>query len=58
MGDIQKININGGAFVILAEEDYEDLIDSRNAAEIKARIQAGEEELFPLNVTKALIERG
>ena len=55
MGDIQKINLNGGAFVILSEEDYEDLVDSRNATEIKARIQSGEEELFPLEVTKALI---
>lgn len=55
MGDIQKINLNGAAFVILSEEDYEDLVDSRNAAEIKARIQSGEEELFPLEVTKALI---
>lgn len=55
MGNIQKINLNGSAFVILSEEDYEDLIDGRNAAEAKARIMSGEDELWPLDVVKALL---
>ncbi|MFC3074112.1 helix-turn-helix domain-containing protein [Shinella pollutisoli] len=43
MGDVQTITIDGKNYVLLSEEDYEDLIDGLHAAEIMARIAAGEE---------------
>jgi DNA-binding XRE family transcriptional regulator len=43
MGDIQKITIDGKNYVLLSEEDYEDLVDGLHANEILARIAAGEE---------------
>ncbi len=43
MGDVQKLTIEGKNYVLLSEEDYEDLIDGMKAQAVLARIQAGEE---------------
>ena len=43
MGDVQKLTIDGKNYVVLSEEDYEDLIDGLHASAIMARIAAGEE---------------
>lgn len=43
MGDVQKLTIDGKNYVVLSEEDYEDLIDGLHAGAIMARIAAGEE---------------
>ncbi|MFB2550933.1 helix-turn-helix domain-containing protein [Ensifer soli] len=43
MSDAQKITINGKNYVLLSEKDYEDLVDGFQAAEIMARVAAGEE---------------
>lgn len=52
MGDIQKLTIEGKNYVLLSEEDYEDLIDSLQAEAIMARINAGE-ETWPLELVEA-----
>ncbi|MEQ8479526.1 MAG: helix-turn-helix transcriptional regulator [Hoeflea sp.] len=46
MGEIQKLTIDGKNYVLVSEEDYEDLIDSLEAQAIMARVAAGE-ETFP-----------
>lgn len=43
MGDIQKLTIDGKNYVLLSEEDYEDLMDGLHASAIMARVAAGEE---------------
>ncbi len=43
MGDIQKLVIDGKSYVLLSEDDYEDLIDGLQADAIMARVDAGEE---------------
>ncbi|MCD2177403.1 helix-turn-helix domain-containing protein [Rhizobium sp. C1] len=43
MGDVQKLTIEGKNYVLLSEEDYEDLIDGMKAQAVLARVQAGEE---------------
>ena len=43
MGDIQRLIIDGKAYVLLREEDYQDLVDGMEADVIAARIAAGEE---------------
>ncbi len=43
MSGIQRIEIDGKAYVLLSEEDYEDMIDTIEAQAIMARIAAGEE---------------
>lgn len=43
MSEIQRIEIDGKPYVLLSEEDYEDLIDALEAQAIMARIAAGEE---------------
>ena len=52
MGDIQKLTIEGKTYVLLSEEDYEDLIDSLHAKSVTARIEAGE-ETWPLEIAEA-----
>ena len=52
MGDIQKLTIDGKGYVLLSEEDYEDLIDSLEAQIVLARIAAGE-ETWPLEIVEA-----
>jgi DNA-binding XRE family transcriptional regulator len=43
MGDVQKLTIEGKNYVLLSEEDFEDLIDRLQAEAIMARVNAGEE---------------
>ena len=52
MGKVQRLEIDGKAYVLLSEEDYEDLMDSLEAQAIMARIAAGE-ETWPLDVVEA-----
>lgn len=52
MSEIQKLTIEGKSYVILSEEDYEDLIDGLHAKSIMARIEAGE-ETWPMEVVTA-----
>ncbi len=44
MGSIQKLTIDGKNYVLLSEEDYEDLVDGLEAGHIMARIAAGEDD--------------
>lgn len=55
MGDIQKLTIDGKNYVLLSEEDYEDMIDGLKAEAILARVVAGE-ETFPHELIKELSE--
>lgn len=55
MGEIQKLTIDGKNYVLLSEEDYEDMIDGLRADAIMARIAAGE-ETWPLEFVKELTE--
>jgi DNA-binding XRE family transcriptional regulator len=55
MGEIQKLTIDGKAYVLLSEEDYEDLVDGLHAEAIMARIAAGE-ETWPLELVMELSE--
>jgi DNA-binding XRE family transcriptional regulator len=43
MSDVQKLTIDGKNYVLLSEEDYEDLMDGLHASAIMARVAAGEE---------------
>ncbi len=43
MGELRKTVIDGETYVLIPEEDYEDLIDGIKAEKIMARIRAGEE---------------
>ncbi|TCQ18751.1 helix-turn-helix domain-containing protein [Rhizobium sp. PP-CC-3G-465] len=52
MGDIQKLTIDGKGYILLSEEDYEDLVDSLEAHIVLARIAAGE-ETWPLEIVEA-----
>lgn len=52
MGRVQRIEIEGKAYVLLSEEDYEDLIDGLEASAVLADIAAGE-ETWPLHVVEA-----
>lgn len=52
MGRVQKLEIDGKSYVLLSEEDYEDLIDGLEASAVLARIAAGE-ETWPLHVVEA-----
>ncbi|MEM5473594.1 helix-turn-helix transcriptional regulator [Hoeflea sp. AS60] len=46
MGEIQKLTIEGKNYVLVSEDDYEDMIDTLEANAITARIREGE-ETFP-----------
>lgn len=52
MGDIQKLVIDGKNYILLSEDDYEDLIDGLQANAIMARIAAGE-ETWPMDIVVA-----
>jgi len=52
MGRIQKIEIEGKTYVLLSEEDYEDLIDGLEASAVLADIAAGQ-EVWPLDIVEA-----
>jgi DNA-binding XRE family transcriptional regulator len=43
MGELRKTVIDGETYVLVPEDDYEDLIDGIAAEKIMARIRAGEE---------------
>ncbi|MDO9417189.1 helix-turn-helix domain-containing protein [Pararhizobium sp.] len=53
MGDIQKLTIDGKNYVLLSEEDYEDMVDGLKAEAVMARVAAGE-ETFPHALIKEL----
>jgi mRNA-degrading endonuclease RelE of RelBE toxin-antitoxin system/antitoxin component HigA of HigAB toxin-antitoxin module len=55
MGEVSKLTIGGATYVVLPEEEYEDLLELSEARAIKARIDAGE-ETWPHGVVKALAE--
>lgn len=55
MGDIRKTVIDGENYVLIPEEDYEDLIDIVKAQDVMARIAAGE-ETFPAELVYELFE--
>ncbi len=52
MGRIQRIEIEGKAYVLLSEEDYEDLVDGLEASAVLAEI-AGGQEVWPLDIVEA-----
>lgn len=52
MGRVQRLEIDGKGYVLLSEEDYEDMMDALEAQAIMARIAAGE-ETWPLHVVEA-----
>lgn len=54
MGEIQKLTIDGKGYVLLSEDDYQDLVDVSDARAAKARIDAGE-DTWPIDIVKALI---
>ncbi|ARM86969.1 transcriptional regulator protein [Rhizobium sp. CIAT894] len=54
MGEIQKLTIDGKGYVLLSEDDYQDLVDISDARAAKARIDDGE-ETWPQDVVEALI---
>ncbi len=55
MGDIQKLTIDGKNYVLLSEDDYEDLVDGLRADAIMARVAVGE-ETWPYEFVKELTE--
>ncbi len=55
MGDVRKTVIDGETYVLIPEEDYEDLIDTIAAEKVLARIRAGE-ETWPAELVYALWE--
>lgn len=55
MGEVRKLTVDGKTYVLVSEDDYEDLVDGLNAALIKERIQAGE-ETWPAELVRELIE--
>jgi ribosome-binding protein aMBF1 (putative translation factor) len=55
MGNIQRLTLDGKNYVLLSEDDFEDLIDGLKADAIKARIAAGE-ETWPAELVYELFE--
>lgn len=50
--DIQKITLDGKNYVLLSEDDFEDMIDGLKAQAVLARVQAGE-ETWPWEIVEA-----
>lgn len=55
MSEIQRVTLDGKNYVLLSEDDFEDLIDGLKAEAIMARIQAGE-ETWPAELVYELLE--
>jgi DNA-binding XRE family transcriptional regulator len=55
MGAFEKTMIDGKPFVLVPEEEFEDMIDTINANAIMARVAAGE-ETWPAELVYALME--
>lgn len=55
MGRVQRLEIDGKGYVLLSEEDYEDMMDTLEAQAIMARIAAGE-ETWPHELVMELFE--
>jgi DNA-binding XRE family transcriptional regulator len=55
MGEVRKTVIDGETYVLIPEEDYEDLIDTITAERIMARVRAGE-ETWPAELVYELFE--
>ncbi|MGN7291967.1 helix-turn-helix domain-containing protein [Rhizobium sp. SAFR-030] len=55
MGEVRKTIIDGETYVLVPEEDYEDLIDTIAAERIMARVRAGE-ETWPAELVYELFE--
>ncbi len=53
--DVQRLKIDGKDYVLLLEEDYEDLVDGLSATRVMARIAAGE-ETWPAEFVYELLE--
>ncbi|MCD2175603.1 helix-turn-helix domain-containing protein [Rhizobium sp. C4] len=53
--DIQRITLDGKNYVMLSEDDFEDLIDGLKAQAILARVEAGE-ETWPMELVEELCE--
>lgn len=54
MSEIQRLTIDGKGYVLLSEEDYEDLVDGLEANAVMARIAAGE-ETWPMEIVEARV---
>ncbi|MBC2775317.1 helix-turn-helix transcriptional regulator [Rhizobium sp. AQ_MP] len=55
MGEVRKTVIDGETYVLVPEDDYEDLIDTITAERIMARVRAGE-ETWPAELVYELFE--
>jgi len=55
MGEIRKMTIDGEIYVLVPEDEYEDLIDSLEAQAIMERVKAGE-ETWPSELVHELVE--
>ncbi|WP_137132223.1 helix-turn-helix transcriptional regulator [Rhizobium sp. FY34] len=55
MGEVRKTVIDGETYVLIPEDDYEDLIDTITAERIMARVRAGE-ETWPAELVYELFE--
>lgn len=55
MGELRKTVIDGETYVLIPEDDYEDLLDTIVAERVMARVRAGE-ETWPAELVYALWE--
>ena len=55
MGDVRKVVIDGKSWVMLSEDDYEDLLDRLEAETVLARVRDGE-ETWPIELVRQLME--
>jgi len=55
MGEVRKMTIEGKNYVLVSEDDYEDMIDTLEANAVMARIRAGE-ETWPADLVRELME--
>jgi len=55
VGEIQKLTIDGETYVLVPEDDYEDMMDTLEAHAIMERVRAGE-ETWPSELVDELME--